>query len=762
MRDAIATQCRRGRLLSLAGDHRRAREELHRAIARANESGLARTEARCRLALLTSFVYAGLTDSVRTQFEAAEALATKAEDLESIAVARQWVGVYVRNLGQPRFSREYLDSAVTLARLTRMDDVLAWAAQTLVDLALDFGDAKDAWTWLALSDSLMHARGDASGLANAVALQSRVAWARGDYNDAFRLTDSVIARATRAGNAAGQVSGYDLQRVAALRMGRLAAAEHALARQRDLTTRYQLRGYEPALRLAEAQHALWSGAFARADSLFAARAATLHPRQFSLKHDVLMYRAIAQLSTGNLVAAERFGRDAGIQYTSWRTSLTDPNDRRRAAQSAHSFGDSYGLPRLIAELVRRGRAETALELSEQRRAQSLREALDSSGPPSKSASTTERDTARAVDVRRLQAMLPDAQTAAIEYVLGVGDAPTTMIVVTRDTIAGFDLGPLAALAARVTRFSSLLESRRDSRQLAKELGGQLIEPARALLARGVTRLVIVPDGPLNFVPFDALLLSDGRYVLDAYETWMSPSLAVAATNWQQRSPVQAPSARSLVFGDPAYAQTAVPFFRAARQAALDLPRLPASGREAQRVARWLGNTDVALGREASEARLKGATERELRVLHLAAHAVVDDWSRERSYIALAPGSGHDGIVPAADLTALGFRATLVVLSACRTARGEVIGGEGVQGLAQPFLERGTRAVVATSWSVEDRHAFSLTDHFYRALSAGMAVGSALHQAKRALKSAGASSSEWGAYLLLGDGLLRVAPTAPAN
>jgi CHAT domain-containing protein len=201
----------------------------------------------------------------------------------------------------------------------------------------------------------------------------------------------------------------------------------------------------------------------------------------------------------------------------------------------------------------------------------------------------------------------------------------------------------------------------------------------------------------------------------------------------------------------------VPAFRAAfRRPALELSRLPASGREAQSVARWLGNTDLALGAQASEARLKKASGREMSVLHLASHAVVDDWSSERSFIALAPGDGDDGIVRAADLAALRLRAKLVVLSACRTARGEVIGGEGVQSLGQPFLEQGTRAVVATSWAVADRHALALTDRLYRSLSAGMPVGSALSQAKRTLKAAGASPSEWGAYTLLGDGLLRIA------
>jgi CHAT domain-containing protein len=70
-------------------------------------------------------------------------------------------------------------------------------------------------------------------------------------------------------------------------------------------------------------------------------------------------------------------------------------------------------------------------------------------------------------------------------------------------------------------------------------------------------------------------------------------------------------------------------------------------------------------------------------------------------------------------------------------------------------------VIATTWAVEDRHAFALMDRFYSALAAGRTVGEALHQAKRALKAAGAPVSEWSAYTLLGDALLRLAGS-PAN
>jgi CHAT domain-containing protein len=100
-----------------------------------------------------------------------------------------------------------------------------------------------------------------------------------------------------------------------------------------------------------------------------------------------------------------------------------------------------------------------------------------------------------------------------------------------------------------------------------------------------------------------------------------------------------------------------------------------------------------------------------------------------------------------------------VLSACRTARGEVIGAEGVQSLARPFLEKGSRAVVATTWAVEDRHAATLMERFYTALSRGGSVAQSLRDAKLSLRRAGASVSEWSAYTLLGDATLRIAQTS---
>jgi CHAT domain-containing protein len=754
----IAPLCRRGGVLHGIGQHRQARVLLHDGAARARAAGLLRTEGRCRLALTVSFINTGETDSMRVQHFEVTRLATASGDLANLGSNVQWAATYLARLGRLGLARANLDSAITLGRLTNNDVIIAYAALGYADLDLMFSDAKGAYAWMMLSDSLMRARADGFGIAVMPGFRARLALLRNDYESVLRLSDSAVTQSARTGAAASYVAALGDRSHAALRLGRVADAIEAHDRRRDLTTRFQMRGYEPALLRDQAEIALWGGQYQRADSLFAAFGATLHATQYGLKHDVLMYRAHSKLLSGSVVAAEQLGRDAGNEYARWRASLTDPDDRRRAAQSNMAFGDPYGLPRFVAELVKRGRPHAALEFSEQRRAQSLRESLA-------------RNTGLAAlpndstSIRQLQTYIPDRETALLAYVLGIGDAPTTLFVVTRDTVAAFALGATKTFAEQVRRLTSRLEARQDANDVARELGAALIQPAHALLARGISRLVIIPDGPLHFVPFDALVLSSGRFVIDDFETSTAPSFVMAA-QWWRLERGKSSDLPSLVIGDPAYPRTSLrlPF-------GLSLPslgeparfeRLPASGREARRVAGRLGNPELLLAAAASEDRLRRAAGREMRVLHIAAHAVADDWSPDRSFLALAPSTGHDGIVTRADLASLDLRAQLIVLSACRTARGEVIGGEGVQSLVQPFLERGSRAILATTWSVQDRHAASLIDRFYAAVSRGTAVGAALREAKLALRQSGVPASEWSAYTLLGDASLALTPSTTSR
>ena len=127
------------------------------------------------------------------------------------------------------------------------------------------------------------------------------------------------------------------------------------------------------------------------------------------------------------------------------------------------------------------------------------------------------------------------------------------------------------------------------------------------------------------------------------------------------------------------------------------------------------------------------------MIHFATHALVDDRALGRTALALAPGKTAGGFVTPGELAALKLDADLVVLSACRTAGGVVVDGEGVQGLTAPLLQAGARSVVATSWRVGDRSTVRFVEDFYDELARGRQVVEALRSAKLAAMKHGATA-----------------------
>jgi CHAT domain-containing protein len=287
---------------------------------------------------------------------------------------------------------------------------------------------------------------------------------------------------------------------------------------------------------------------------------------------------------------------------------------------------------------------------------------------------------------------------------------------------------------------------------------------------GVTRLIVVPDGPLHRVPWDLLRLADGRYVVERYAVSVAPSAAILAELWRHPRTSAATPARGvplLAFGDPAFAGTVgtgASDASAASSAPLDgpapLPRLAGSGREARLVSRYSSDPEVRLGTEASAAWLKRTPLERFRVIHFATHAVVDERSSARTVLALAPERGDGGLVGAGDLAALRLDADLVVLSGCSTAGGVLVEGEGVQGLTAPLIQAGARSVVASQWRIADRATIPFVQAFYQALAGGDAVGDALRAAKLDALRRGAPPRVWAAFTMVGDPLVRVALEAP--
>ena len=113
----------------------------------------------------------------------------------------------------------------------------------------------------------------------------------------------------------------------------------------------------------------------------------------------------------------------------------------------------------------------------------------------------------------------------------------------------------------------------------------------------------------------------------------------------------------------------------------------------------------------------------------------------------ANGCGFDSLD---EVTRLQLNADLVVLSACRTGQGRLYNGEGVTGLARAFLYAGSRGVVSSLWSVDDRETSNLMTALYRRLKQGRPSADALRDAKLEMIRSGKPPLYWAPFILIGE------------
>jgi CHAT domain-containing protein len=134
---------------------------------------------------------------------------------------------------------------------------------------------------------------------------------------------------------------------------------------------------------------------------------------------------------------------------------------------------------------------------------------------------------------------------------------------------------------------------------------------------------------------------------------------------------------------------------------------------------------------------------------------VDERAPGRSAIALAAGGGQDGFVTSADLAGLRLNADLVMLSGCSTALGVLVDGEGILGMTGPLLQAGARSVIATLWPVNDRSSEEFVTRFYGFLASGSTAAEALRLAQLDAIRRERPTRDWAAFVLTGDGFVRV-------
>jgi len=284
------------------------------------------------------------------------------------------------------------------------------------------------------------------------------------------------------------------------------------------------------------------------------------------------------------------------------------------------------------------------------------------------------------------------------------------------------------------------------RKAAGRIAVELIPFDRELAGLRVDRLIVIPDGILARLAFEALRTVDDRaFLVEKY----SISYAPFSTGLKPpRTKPGPPGPRLLAVGasDPD---------RSDEEAGRSLRCGTIAGvrNEIEDVSRLFDRNHrcVYLDREANEANIRRHRGERFRLIHIASHGRPDDRVPARSALVLSRSPGDDGDLRAEEISGLGMTADLVVLSACHTARGAVVSPEGACGLPLAFMLAGARSVMATLWRVPDRSTAEFMADFYRHLKSGLGKSRALRAAKLAMIRRGRGHPFfWAGYVLQGD------------
>ena len=361
-------------------------------------------------------------------------------------------------------------------------------------------------------------------------------------------------------------------------------------------------------------------------------------------------------------------------------------------------------------------------------------------------------------LEEIQEKILDHDTLLLEYSLG--EERSFVWAVTPDGIESFELPKRAVIETAARRVYDLLTVRTvsvpketlEQRRQRLELADAEYAKASAILSQMILgpiagelkdkRLLIVSDGVLHYIPFAGLPdPADTQALIVRHEVVMTPSASVVGLLRQETANRKPASKTVAVLADPVFSNNDprvaatrlgrpapidkdVPLvaLRSGSETALDgLRRLRFSRQEADAIARLAGSEGKLEAVDFAASR-KLATSAELgqyRVVHFATHGIINNNHPELSGIVLSlvdeKGRPQNGFLRLYDLYNLKLSADLVVLSACQTALGKEIRGEGLVGLTRGFMYAGAPRVIASLWQIDDRASAEFMKRFYEAM-----------------------------------------------
>jgi CHAT domain-containing protein/tetratricopeptide (TPR) repeat protein len=369
-----------------------------------------------------------------------------------------------------------------------------------------------------------------------------------------------------------------------------------------------------------------------------------------------------------------------------------------------------------------------------------------------------------LDLKDIQSRVLDDDTVLLEYALGT---PKSFLwAVTPTSVDIFELASRAEIESAARRVYDLLTARNQRLEretsvaraarirqadegfisAAARLSGMLLGPAGLRL--GDKRLLIVGEGVLQYLPFTALPepttdpagAASRSPLIVKHEIVTIPSASVVAVLRQERAGRKQAPKTLAVLADPVFSAddarvvhqkndsdastkpgSVSDVMRSdAGQGAQEFVRLRFSRHEAEEIARLAGEgTLKMLDFDASRDAVMKADLGQYRIVHFATHSVLNNLHPDLSGVVLSlvgrSGRSQNGFLRLYDIYNLRLASDLVVLSACETALGEEVKGEGLIGLTRGFFYAGAASVVASLWQIDDRTSAEIMKRFYEGM-----------------------------------------------
>jgi CHAT domain-containing protein len=425
-------------------------------------------------------------------------------------------------------------------------------------------------------------------------------------------------------------------------------------------------------------------------------------------------------------SADREYRTALNTFETARSELEHEDSRLPFLSNAARIYDDY-----IHFLVARGKTTEALQVADFSRARTLAEGL---GLLSKGS---------AFDPQLFNAQQISRHAGGTILFYWLGEEQSYLWAITPQKVDLFRLPPAAEIKTRVDRYRKAIIEQRESTPTASDDGAALyrilVEPAKGLLPKDAKkgRVFIVPDGSLNSLNFETLLVAAKDELKgDTKEApkphyWIEDATLSSASSLRMLQAIHAGHGKGagtlLLFGD------AIPPNG-------DFPRLPKASIEMEGIKKHFSPArEQVFSRDQATpfAYLASKPER-FSYIHFVAHATASRLSPLDSAIVLSPADpsakaeGDSFKLYARDIIRHPLQAELVTVSTCRSAGARAYSGEGLVGLSWAFVRAGAHNVIGALWDVSDASTPQLMDKLYGGLKKGQTPGTALRNAKLAL------------------------------